>query len=345
MLWASVPFFILIVNQTEEIRKLFFSPVPPITRVLFTCLAGNVNYKFDFSELCFPRISVTSVFQCFRGVYREFHEQNCHHYPSFCPRYLLSLPPWDEIRISVFIAYGLIPAKLMLLDLVNCSGPVQHCKVPLIFLINTSSDVPAAVLKWPEQGDNSFIRGRTWFHLLLSGWCTELEMLLCFPFSSQWLPHLLMKCTYLPPLFMGNKTVGKQSSLFCVLLCTCSMDYDGKILFTNCSTLGNENLEFCVGKRMESQWNSPVKYWVSYLTNSEFPLSCAVLSLYWQLWVQSLTKRYPEAAPREVQVGHEQDFLHWRGGQALQGAAQGLGGVTSLEQCEKPVDVVLSSLL
>lgn len=102
----------------------------------------------------------------------------------------------------------------MLLDLGKCSGPAQQCKVPLIFLVNTSSDVPAAVLKCPDHGDNSFIRGRTWFHLLLSGWFTELEMLLCFHFSSQWPPRLLMKCTFLGNfslLFKVNETAGKQN--------------------------------------------------------------------------------------------------------------------------------------
>lgn len=61
--------------------------------------------------------------------------------------------------------------------------------------------------------------------------------------------------------------------------------------------------------------------------------------------IQSLTKTYPEAAPGEVLAEYEEDFLHWKGGQALQGSAHGIGGVTSLEECERPVDVALSSLL
>lgn len=143
-----------------------------------------------------------------------------HHYSSFYLEYLLSLPPWDEIRVSCNIICGQALAKCMLLDLYKCSGQAQQCKVLLIFpckhLIRCSRKIVfnyAAVLKCPDDGDNSFIRGRPWLHLPLSGWFTELEMFLFFHFSSQRSPHLLMKCTFLgifSPSFRVNETAWKH---------------------------------------------------------------------------------------------------------------------------------------
>lgn len=143
-----------------------------------------------------------------------------HHYSSFYLGYLLSLPPRDEIRVSRNITHGQMFAKCMLLELHKCSGQTQQCKVLLIFpckhLIRYSRKIIfnyAAVPKCPDDGDNSFIRGRIWFHLLLSGWFTELEMFLFFHFSFQRSPHLLMKCTFLgffSPLFKVNETAWKH---------------------------------------------------------------------------------------------------------------------------------------
>lgn len=65
-----------------------------------------------------------------------------HHYSGFYLGYLLSLPPRDEISVSRNITHGQALAKCMLLDLYKCSGQTQQCKVLLIFLVNTSSDIP-----------------------------------------------------------------------------------------------------------------------------------------------------------------------------------------------------------
>lgn len=94
----------------KDFFKLFSSPLPPITRVLIF-LAGNMSYKYDFSDWCFPRICVISRVCYFRVVYREFHEQNIHHYLSFYPGYFLSLPLRDRIRIFPFVTDGQVPVK------------------------------------------------------------------------------------------------------------------------------------------------------------------------------------------------------------------------------------------
>lgn len=143
-----------------------------------------------------------------------------HNYSGFYLGYLLSLSPWDEIRLSHNITHGQPHAKWMLLDLFKFLGQEQQCKMLLIFpcehLIRHSRKIIfnyAAVLKRPDKGDNSFIKDRTGFHLLLSGWFTELEMFPFFHFCSQRSPHLLMKCTFLgifSPLSKVNETAWKH---------------------------------------------------------------------------------------------------------------------------------------
>lgn len=143
-----------------------------------------------------------------------------HHYSSFYLEYLLSLPPIYEIRVSHNITHRQVLAKCVLVDLCKSSRQAQQCKELLIFpckhLIRYSRKIIfncAAVLKCPDSGDNSFIRGRMWFHLLLSGWFTELEMFLFFRFSYQRSPHLLTKCIFLAffsLLFKVNETVWKH---------------------------------------------------------------------------------------------------------------------------------------
>ena len=39
-------------------------------------------------------------------------------------------------------------------------------------------------------------------------------------------------------------------------------------------------------------------------------------------------KKWPQAVPGEVQVGHQKEFLHGKSGQALEGAVQGGGGIS-----------------
>ncbi|KAJ7402371.1 hypothetical protein BTVI_87164 [Pitangus sulphuratus] len=61
-------------------------------------------------------------------------------------------------------------------------------------------------------------------------------------------------------------------------------------------------------------------------------------------------RKWSQAVPGKIQVGHQEEFPHRRGCQALEQAAQGCGGMvdmvnTSLEMFKKRLDVTLSAMV